>query len=77
MIDIIGGRVICTMVAYVFCTRLGGTVGIVEPRGVVESGGGGTSGIDETRGGVLCISVSKLTWSRSRPVGRDQPIMPP
>ena len=53
MIDIIGGRVICTMVAYVFCTRLGGTVGIVEPRGVVESGGGGTSGIDENRGGVL------------------------
>ena len=33
--------------------QAGGTVEIVEPRGVVESGGGGTSGIDEARGGVL------------------------
>ena len=36
-----------------FCTRLGGTVKIVEPRGAVESKGGGTSGIDKTEV-VLC-----------------------
>ena len=41
------------MIACVFCTRLGGTVGVVERRGAVESGGGGTSGIDETRGSVV------------------------
>ena len=41
------------MIVCVFCTRLGGIVGVVEPRGAVESGGGGTSGIDETRGGVV------------------------
>ena len=41
------------MIAYVFCTRFGGTVGIVEPRSVVESGGGGTSGIDKNRGGIV------------------------
>ena len=63
-----------------FCTRLGGTGGIVEPGGTAEPKGGGTGGIDKLRGGVvvalLRVGVSKLTWLRSRPAGRDQPIMP-
>ena len=41
------------MIACMFCTRPGGTVGVVEPRKAVESGGGSTSGIDETKGGVV------------------------
>ena len=36
-----------------FCTKLGGTFWIVEPRGVVESGGGSTSGIDKNRSGIV------------------------
>ena len=54
--------------ASIFCTRLGGTGGIVEPRGVVELGGGGTGGIDEPRGSVVVALP---------PAGRDRPIMPP
>ena len=54
------------MIACMFCTWLGGTVGVVERRGAVESGGGGTSGIDETRGSfVFC----KLVWASSH--GRE------
>ena len=66
--------------ASIFCTRLGGTGGIVEPGGTAELRGGGTGGIDKPRGGVvvalLRVGVSKLTWLRSRPADRDQPIMP-
>ena len=65
--------------ASIFCTRLGRNGEIVEPRVIVEPGGGDTGGIDEPRGGVvvalLQVGVSKLTWLRSRPAGRDQPIM--
>ena len=53
--------------ASIFCTRLGGTGGIVEP------GGGGTGRIVEPGGsGVVALSrvvASTLTWLRSRPVG--------
>lgn len=66
--------------ASTFCTRLGGTGGMAEPGGIAEPGGGGTGEIDESRGDVvvalLRVGVSKLTWSRSKPAGRYQPIMP-
>ena len=66
--------------ASIFYTRLGGTRGIVEHGGTAELRGGGTGGIDKPKGGIvvalLRVGVSKLTWLRSRPVGRDQPIMP-
>ena len=51
--------------ASIFCTRLGGTGGIVEP------GGGGTGRIVEPGGGGVValprIVASTLTWLRSRP----------
>ena len=53
--------------ASIFCTRLGGTGGIVEP------GRGGTGGIVEPGGSgmvaLLWVVASTLTWLRSRPAG--------